>query len=216
MLKNKIKKVIIKTLKLNLNLFDLEELLYWQLNFFTNPVPIFIKKWVLNRETLPNTNWFEVAPETTNITYFLSKISQRTYAFNNVVIQNDFKKHPNLLSVNSPTLLGKIQESCKAGYKTNLFIHSNSTPFGKKKYNYHIIKSKEKDEVIFTEELIIEVFSKLNLENSLTNYKNLTVLIDDFNEVKGNKNFDKYFRFIYTNSSINWSVQSNILIINLN
>lgn len=214
-MKKFIKFIFKNILKINLNTEEFDEFLYWQKDSFLQPIPIFIKKWTLNKYNLNNSVWFEIAPEYGSYRKFISKISKNviSYDFNSKNENYQEIKDSNIEIVkNSSELIDILARKLSSKEKVFLFFHSNSTPFNNAKKNYHIREVSENTELILNQKKLIEIFFKIEIIEMIKKHENLIVLIDDFNEVKKHEKFENFFIEIINNHT-NWDVVSNILIV---
>ena len=215
-MKKFIKKIVKKMLRINLNQQEFEEYLYWQKLNFQNPIPIFQKKWVLNKYNKPNSVWFEISSNSLSITKFLSKISKFTKVFyfdEKMVNTLDSRE---LSNVEMLTSKNELNETFKKLIEQNenvfVFIHSNSTPKNASKLNHHKPKIEDNSNLN-----ILEINSKKFIVNwlksiDLTLSKNLYILLDDFNELKEDNDFYNLFKILISDKNIRFDVISNIII----
>ena len=81
MIKKLLKNLLKNLLKIKLNDNEFKEYQYWQNRSYLDPAPWFVKKWFLNKYNEEDTIWVEIGPQASEVTEFLSKISENTLTY---------------------------------------------------------------------------------------------------------------------------------------
>lgn len=203
-MKNFIKSIALRLLKIKLNIIDLNELLDWQRNSYLFPPPVYIKKEVLNSLNTVDSHWYEISKEKSIFTQYLSKVSECVYFLNDSQNKEKQEGHYNRENIKELTtvdeIISSISESRNLNKSVFILIHSNSSPKLRKKY-YHqssLSQIRNGDKDVFFE----EIFKKISELN------NLTLIIDDFDTLDASKK-----RFLIEHYDFN--IISNMLILNI-
>ena len=206
------KNILKKILKIKLNDIEFKEYQYWQLRSYLDPTPWFVKKWVLNNFNEEDTVWVEIGPKASEVTKFLSKISENTFTY---FYETDEEISNNLSEniVNYSNLSDLFKEITKNHINKNvsIYIHSNSSPINMKKFTYHSVENHE----IFlpiVELDIIDDLIEFGIFNLAKEY-NINIFIDDFNQLSNNNQWKKLFLDVFSDKSNNWKITSNIFFI---
>tara|TARA_S200000501_G_scaffold51816_2_gene41855 strand:+ start:11040 stop:11696 length:657 start_codon:yes stop_codon:yes gene_type:complete len=206
------KNILKKILKIKLNDIEFKEYQYWQLRSYLDPTPWFVKKWALNNFNEEDTVWVEIGPKASEVTKFLSKISENTFTY---FYETDEEISNNLSEniVNYSNLSDLFKEITKNHINKNvsIYIHSNSSPINMKKFTYHSVENHE----IFlpiVEFDIIDDLIEFGIFNLAKEY-NINIFIDDFNQLSNNNQWKKLFLDVFSDKSNNWKITSNIFFI---
>tara|TARA_A100000164_G_scaffold147691_1_gene131127 strand:+ start:11087 stop:11743 length:657 start_codon:yes stop_codon:yes gene_type:complete len=206
------KNILKKILKIKLNDIEFKEYQYWQLRSYLDPTPWFVKKWALNNFNEEDTVWVEIGPKASEVTKFLSKISENTFTY---FYETDEEISNNLSEniVNYSNLSDLFKEITKNHINKNvsIYIHSNSSPINMKKFTYHSVENHE----IFlpiVELDIIDDLIEFGIFNLAKEY-NINIFIDDFNQLSNNNQWKKLFLDVFSDKSNNWKITSNIFFI---
>lgn len=206
------KNILKKILKIKLNDIEFKEYQYWQLRSYLDPTPWFVKKWALNNFNEEDTVWVEIGPKASEVTKFLSKISENTFTY---FYETDEEISNNLSEniVNYSNLSDLFKEITKNHINKNvsIYIHSNSSPINMKKFTYHSVENHE----IFlpiVELDIIDDLIEFGIFNLAKEY-NINIFIDDFNQLSNNNQWKKLFLDVFSDNSNNWKITSNIFFI---
>ena len=206
------KNILKKILKIKLNDIEFKEYQYWQLRSYLDPTPWFVKKWALNNFNEEDTVWVEIGPKASEVTKFLSKISENTFTY---FYETDEEISNNLSEniVNYSNLSDLFKEITKNHINKNvsIYIHSNSSPINMKKFTYHSVENHE----IFlpiVEFDIIDDLIEFGIFNLAKEY-NINIFIDDFNQLSNNNQWKKLFLDVFSDNSNNWKITSNIFFI---
>tara|TARA_A100001011_G_C14322733_1_gene851769 strand:+ start:38101 stop:38757 length:657 start_codon:yes stop_codon:yes gene_type:complete len=206
------KNILKKILKIKLNDNEFKEYQYWQLRSYLDPTPWFVKKWVLNNFNEEDTVWVEIGPKASEVTKFLSKISENTFTYfyeTDEEISNNFSE--NILNYSNLSDLFKEITKKHINKNVSIYIHSNSSPINMKKFTYHSVENHE----IFlpiVELDIIDDLIEFGIFNMAKEY-NINIFIDDFNQLSNNNQWKKLFLDVFSDKSNNWKITSNIFFI---
>ena len=191
---------------------EFKEYQYWQLRSYLDPTPWFVKKWVLNNFNEEDTVWVEIGPKASEVTKFLSKISENTFTYfyeTDEEISNNFSE--NILNYSNLSDLFKEITKKHINKNVSIYIHSNSSPINMKKFTYHSVENHE----IFlpiVELDIIDDLIEFGIFNMAKEY-NINIFIDDFNQLSNNNQWKKLFLDVFSDKSNNWKITSNIFFI---
>ena len=206
------KNILKKILKIKLNDNEFKEYQYWQLRSYLDPTPWFVKKWALNNFNEEDTVWVEIGPKASEVTKFLSKISENTFTYfyeTDEEISNNFSE--NILNYSNLSDLFKEITKKHINKNVSIYIHSNSSPINMKKFTYHSVENHE----IFlpiVEFDIIDDLIEFGIFNLAKEY-NINIFIDDFNQLSNNNQWKKLFLDVFSDKSNNWKITSNIFFI---
>lgn len=206
------KNILKKILKIKLNDNEFKEYQYWQLRSYLDPTPWFVKKWALNNFNEEDTVWVEIGPKASEVTKFLSKISENTFTYfyeTDEEISNNFSE--NILNYSNLSDLFKEITKKHINKNVSIYIHSNSSPINMKKFTYHSVENHE----IFlpiVELDIIDDLIEFGIFNMAKEY-NINIFIDDFNQLSNNNQWKKLFLDVFSDKSNNWKITSNIFFI---
>lgn len=209
-MKDFVKNILIRILKLNLSVENLKEFYIWQnINNFSEPLPQFVKEKVFNKYNLTNSVWIETGTYLGKSTKYLSQISDEVFSLEPdkdlyeqaKIALKDFS---NIKLINKTSENG-LEEILKGIKNENLCFWLDGH------YSGGITFKGDVDTPILEELRIIEKYIK--------NFKNLNILIDDFRLFeKYNNSNEEYpdksllIKWVEDNG-LRWTIQSDIFIV---
>jgi len=206
------KNILKKILKIKLDDHEFKEYQYWQLRSYLDPTPWFVKKWALNNFNEEDTVWVEIGPKASEVTKFLSKISENIFTyFYKIDEEISDNLYENMINYSNLSDLFKKISKKQTNKNVSIYIHSNSSPINMKKFTYHSVENHE----IFlpiVELDIIDDLIKFDIFNLAKEY-NFKIFIDDFNQLSENDQWKKLFLNFFNDKNNDWKITSNILFI---